>query len=355
MDNFGKYADLDLPLVPGERVVYITEGADLMRKTLVIATNKRLLLARKGLSYSYTSLFYNTVAMVHFRGSLLMPAVLIRLNGTDKLKVIRTRNAISAKSLFSILSNRIIIDHDVAMTYRAVDEMAGLEGKIGSRVRETEAGILNTNMVEVIDRIEEANGAFAEMVRQVENNVIKNSEAKKAASVELNIERAEKLQSMLRSASRGAVNTAMSIGSHINAQKQHAAISYIDFASAAKRLEKISISGKYDPALFVPNGIIETQGSASGSGVISARIEGMLYPAAERVHSIDVIKAQEAEISANTRLNYLAANAESAGTAPEVNDARTSRLVDDMLMFKIRDAKDKLSNMHFAGAEPSPL
>ncbi|MEM0149845.1 MAG: PH domain-containing protein [Candidatus Micrarchaeaceae archaeon] len=347
MYNFEKYADLDLPLVPGEKVVYITDGADLIHRSLVIATNKRLLLVKRGLTQSYISLFYNTISLVHFKGGMLMPAVLLKLNGTGKLKAIRTRNNITAKSLFSILSNRVIIDHDVAMTYRAVDELVGLGENTGRIIKENGVGILNTNMVEVVERIEEANGAFAEMVRTVENNVIRNAEAKKAANRDLNEERAEKLHAMIRHASRSAIdNTAAIVGAH--RKPYYGTQGWIDFESAAKRLEKISISDKYDSALFIPQNSAGIVGMTTGQGIIAAHVEGM-QNSREDMFNAEVANAQEKERAAEAGRLEAEAQRISALNAAIVVDAAAEhqdRLVNDMLMFKIRSTKEKLSSIH---------
>ncbi|MGC8537586.1 MAG: hypothetical protein ACP5MZ_01200 [Candidatus Micrarchaeia archaeon] len=339
-----KYADLDLPLVPGEKVAYITEGADIVHRALVIATNKRLLLIKRGLVPSYTSLFYNTISLVHFKGGFLMPAVLLKLNGTGKLRAIRTRSNITAKSLFSILSNRVIIDHDVAMTYKAVDEIVGLDYRIDSNRKEGTTGILSTNMVEVVERIEEANGAFAEMVRMVENNVVKNAEARKAAGRELNAERIESLRTMVRGASRSALNTAAVFGSY--RKPQGAMHDWIDFESAAKKLEKISISDMYDPVMFLPQSTSTFVAAAPGLGTIAARIEGIRQAnidtslaEAQAVHEVEasvlgstgVVDQQNAEVTAMTSA--------SAGNGLQ------EKFIQEMHIFKIRSAREKLANM----------
>ena len=348
MDNLEKYADLDLPLVPGEKVAYVTEGADIVHRALVIATNKRLLLVKRGMVPSYTSLFYNTISLVHFKGGLLMPAVLLKLNGTGKLKVIRTRSNITAKSLFSILSNRVIIDHDVAMTYRAVDEIAGLDYRIDSNRSKIRTGMLSTNnMVEVVERIEEANGAFAEMVRMVENNVVKNAETRKAAGRELNAERVESLKAMVRGASRSALNnTAAVFGSY--RKPQGAMHDWIDFESVAKKLEKISISDMYDPTVFVPQSTSAFVAAAPGSGVIAAHIEGMQHANAEAIlaeaHALweaEALKAISSRTEAVSQQHAEAMAATTANAGTELQD----KLVRDMHIFRIRSARDKLANM----------
>ncbi len=346
MNNLEKYADLDLPLVPGEKVAYVTEGADIVHRALVIATNKRLLLVKRGLVPSYTSLFYNTISLVHFKGGLLMPAVLLKLNGTGKLKVIRTRSSITAKSLFSILSNRVIIDHDVAMTYKAVDEIAGLDYRIDSGRSEGRTGILSTNMVEVVDRIEEANGAFAEMVRMVENNVVKRAEDRKAAVRELNAERVESLKAMVRGASRSALNTAAVFSSY--RKPQGALHDWIDFESVAKKLEKISISDMYDPTMFVPQSASAFVAAAPGSGVIAAHIEGMQHSNSEAILAeAQALREAEALNAISSRTEAMSQQHAEVVATPVANAGTElqDKLVRDMHIFKIRSAREKLANM----------
>ncbi len=337
MNNLEKYAGLDLPLVPGEKVAYIAEGADIVHRTLVIATNKRLLLVKRGLVPSYTSLFYNTISLVHFRGSFLMPAVLLKLNGTGKLKAIRTRSSITANSLFSILSNRVITDHDITMTYKAVDEIAGLNYHIDSNRSEGRTSILGTNMVELVERIEEANGAFAEMVRMVENNVVKNAETKKVAGRELNAERVEALKTIVRGASRSALSTATAFGSY--RKQQDALHDWIDFESAAKKLEKISISDSYNPTMFIPQSAPGFAVEASGSGIIAAHIEGMQYADARPEEAPLLREAEVFKAVGRTDAEAKATTIASAGT--ELQD----KLVMGMHIFKIRSAREKLANM----------
>jgi hypothetical protein len=346
MNSFEKYADLDLPLVPGEKVIYATEGIDLLQRSLIIATNKRLLLVKRGIVSAYTSLFYNTISLVHFKKSVFIPAVLLKLNNTGKLRIIRTRNTITAKSLFSILSNRVIIDHDVAMAYRAMDEIAEVGNKVDSKAKVGRPGIMGTNMVEVVEAVEEANMAFAEVVRKVENNVIRNSEAKKAANRELNIERVEKLQAMVRGASKNAFNATAAIGAHRKPQRNAQYADWISFETAAKRLENISISNMYDSAMFVPhNGAMDASG-IQGFGTIAAHVEGMkaLNNAAEYLNAPEIVTKAVEPVS--TAINDYAVDIARNRLETDRAAEQQERLVKNMLTFQIRGARASLSKTY---------